>query len=335
MPASLNAAAVEPVSIDLPGRVGAQLAAQLRLPCDKVHVPNNVVKYSDGEGGYTSLLEEVFELMWSLNKRGVSDATLCADRNGHGSFSAALNATIEDIVRQVGTGPIQYTELGPEPCKTSYILKGLSDRGLDVLAYHAVDINPESEQTMREHVGQLLPAERIHYHNALFEEVGNSFLTDGCVNLVTMLGFEEGNEHPDNITYMMDNILRECDLFLTEVQVLSTHGWGSVFGFYENDLMRRFSEACLERHWPAVSGTEYGVYLVPIDLDLTAGSPMAAVAAETDPRTGEIFVTNYCLKWAAAAYRENREQHGRFKVVAERSTGDKSVVFQVSEKTAF
>ncbi|MEV8309639.1 hypothetical protein AB0P36_20380 [Streptomyces flavidovirens] len=67
------------------------------------------------------------------------------------------------------------------------------------------------------------------------------------------------------------------------------------------------------------------------------GAPtMAAVTAQVIPgdgtRVNEVFVTNSCLKFAAEEYRKLREASGRMKVVAERATGDGSVVFQLSQR---
>ncbi|MGG2464220.1 hypothetical protein ACO0M4_31370 [Streptomyces sp. RGM 3693] len=158
----------------------------------------------------------------------------------------------------------------------------------------------------------------------LFEQLGDrDYRVPGVRNLVTMLGFEEGNEHPAAINTMLDNILEPGDLFLSEMQILSDGGWHPIFNFYQNDLMRRFSKIALERSQPHVD-SEYGVYLVPLSLGTDGAPTMAAVTAERirESQSGadSIFVTNYCLKFALDEYRHLREESGRLKVLAQRTT---------------
>ena len=189
---------------------------------------------------------------------------------------------------------------------------------------------------MRNELSAFLPSDRFTYQQTLFEELGDrEYRVLGVRNLVTMLGFEEGNEHPTAGDRMLERILEPGDLFLSEMQILSGGGWHPIFNFYQNDLMRRFSKIALERRRPRVD-SEYGVCLVPLALG-TDGSPtMAAVTAERvlGAQSGDesIFVTNYCLKFALDGYRHLRESSGNLKVLAERTTADGSVVFQLTRR---
>ncbi|MFF2807995.1 hypothetical protein ACFVT2_12505 [Streptomyces sp. NPDC058000] len=314
------------------------LATYLRVPESSITVPQNVDKYHDKDAPAQSdpTLEEVFRLMWALNERGLSDRQIGNTALRQRPLTTALDQVLGDIADELAGAPLQYTELGPEPVKTKYILRSLQDRGLDIRQYNGVDINPASRDTMQRELSPVVPAERFTYQQTLFEQLGDrDYRVPGVRNLVTMLGFEEGNEHPAAINAMLDNILEPGDLFLSEMQILSDGGWHPIFNFYQNDLMRRFSKIALERSQPHVD-SEYGVYLVPLSLGTDGAPTMAAVTAERirESQSGadSIFVTNYCLKFALDEYRHLREESGRLKVLAQRTTADGSVVFQLTQK---
>ncbi|WP_075739059.1 hypothetical protein [Streptomyces acidiscabies] len=324
--------------MNLVSQIRSGLATYLRVPESSITIPQNVDKYHDKDAPAQSdpALEEVFQLMWALNERGLSDSQIGNTTLRQRPLTTALDQVLGDIAQELGNAPLQYTELGPEPVKTKYILRNLQESGLDIRQYNGVDINPASRETMRSELSSVLPVERFTYQQTLFEELGErEYRVPGVRNLVTMLGFEEGNEHPSAINRMLDRILEPGDLFLSEMQILSDGGWHPIFNFYQNDLMRRFSKIALERRRPHVD-SEYGVYLVPLSLG-TDGSPtMAAVTAErirsSQAAQDSIFVTNYCLKFALDEYRHLRESSGRLKVLSERTTADGSVVFQLTRK---
>ncbi|MFJ9635699.1 hypothetical protein [Streptomyces sp. NPDC101178] len=325
-------------SANLVDHIRGGLATYLRVPAQNISIPQNVDKYHDKNAPEKSdpALEEVFRLMWALNERGLSDQEIGNTALRTRSLTTALDHVLGDIVDELGGAPLQYTELGPEPVKTKYILRGLQDRGLDIKQYNGVDINPASRETMRTELASVLPADRFSYQQTLFEELGDrDYRVPGVRNLVTMLGFEEGNEHPAAIDEMLDRILEPGDLFLSEMQILSESGWHPIFNFYQNDLMRRFSKLALDRSRPNVD-SEYGVYLVPLSLGTDGAPTMAAVTAErirgSKADEDSIFVTNYCLKFALDEYRHLREGSGRLKVLAQRTTADGSVVFQLTQK---
>jgi hypothetical protein len=323
-------ASAEPVA-SLMDQIRSGLATYLRVPEGSISIPENVDKYHDKNAPTKSdpALEEVFRLMWALNERGLSDQQIGNTSLRRRPLTTALDQILEDITSQMRGVPLQYTELGPEPVKTKYIIGRLQQRGLDIQQYNGVDINPASRETMRRELAEFIPKERFSYHRTLFEELGQSpYKLPGVRNLVTMLGFEEGNEHPAAINRMLDRILDPGDLFLSEMQILSDGGWHPIFNFYQNDLMRRFSKIALERSRPHTD-SEYGVYLVPLSLGTDGAPTMAAVTAErireSQSDTDSIFVTNYCLKFALNEYRHVREGSGRLKVLSQRTTADGSV----------
>lgn len=133
---------------------------------------------------------------------------------------------------------------------------------------------------------------------------------------------------------MLDSILSSRDLLLSEMQLLPQGDWSPIFNFYQSEEMRRFSKVTFRRTYPNLK-SEYGVYLVPVSL---AGLDplMVAVTSEKivghNGLRGKIFITNYCLKYTYDDYVNVREAEGKFKVLAQRVTGDGSVAFQLAEK---
>lgn len=321
--------------------VRKSLADALGAPLDRIFIPANSDKYHDSQElqASDSSLARIFDIMRELNERGMTDPTVgSSTRNGR-SLRDALDLAVADIARAAGETPVQYTELGPEPVKTGLIVRALLDRGVDVRRYHGVDINPASCETMRQTVSPLLGPAGFTYSQMLFEELGDAkHRLPGVRNIVTMLGFEEGNEHPAVVNSMLERIMQPGDLFLSEMQLLSECGWQHIYAFYQTDLMREFSQLVLRRRHPGITDSDYGVFLVPVPLDPARPEQtvMAAVTAEI-VHTGtseapEILVTNYCLKFTVQDYRRLREAAGSLKVLDERSSGDGTVVFQISQR---
>lgn len=319
-------------------QIRSGLATYLRIPQDNITVPSNVDKYHDknAPGQSDPVLEEVFHLMRKLNELGLADGTIGNSELRNHSLTMALDQVLADVKDQLAGEPLQYTELGPEPVKTTYILRSLQERGVDIQRYNGVDINPASRETMRRELSPVIGEDRFFYVQTLFEQLAErDYRVPGVRNLVTMLGFEEGNEHPAAVNEMLERILEPGDLFLSEMQILSGGGWHPIFNFYQNDMMRRFSKLAFQRGAPQVE-SEYGIYLVPLSLGTDGAPTMAAVTAERvhgpQPGHDSIYVTNYCLKFALEEYRHLREDSGRLKVLAQRTTADGSVVFQLTQR---
>ncbi len=314
------------------------MSLHLRVPESEIIVSPNEEKYHEkaDPARETKSLGEVFRLMRELNEVGISDPLLgtTEHRDGH-TFSETLRLSAKDAADTAGNGPLQYTELGPEPTKTRFILEALLEEGVDPLYYAGVDINPTSRRTMEREIADLLPEERINYYLVLFENLKETgFRIPGVRNLVTMLGFEEGNEHPSKTHEMLDGVLDVGDLLLSEMQLLPKGGWSPIFDFYQSEKMRRFSEVALQRTHPNLR-SEYGVYLVPVSLG-ELDPVMVAVTAEKivddTPLRDKLFVTNYCLKYTADDYIRVRGATGKLQVLSQRVTGDGSVAFQLSQK---
>lgn len=314
------------------------LSTYLKLPESEIILTSNEDKYheKDDPALMTQPLEEIFGLMRELNEIGLQDDTIGATEDSEKGFVDALRHALTDIYNLNGADPLQYTELGPEPIKTKFILDQLTSWGTRIARYSGVDINPASRSTMENTVSELVPPECIHYHTVLFEKLAQeeNYRLPGTRNLVTMLGFEEGNDHPHEIHEMLDSILEPGDLLLTEMQTLPQTDWAHIFNFYHTDSMRRFSKVIFRRTFPNLC-SEYGVFLVPVSL---AGfdSLMVAVTAERiiDERAlqGKLFVTNYCVKYTLEDYKKIRESTGKFRVLSQHATGDGAIVFQVTQK---
>ncbi|ASU79049.1 hypothetical protein CDG81_12990 [Actinopolyspora erythraea] len=315
------------------------LAKYLRLPASRIVVPKNADKYHNqfDRIAQDDSLEEVFNLMWNLNVTGLEDKTIGCTPHHQRSLSNTLDTTIQDLAKLLKNDRVQYTELGPEPAKTRHIINQLVNFGIRVDNYTAVDINPNSQSLMRSQLVDILPPENIDYAQSLFEELSDTdYRVPGTRNLVTMLGFEEGNDHPRSVASLLESVLESGDVFLSEMQLLPRLDWSPIYNFYQSEVMRRFSRVALERTYGNLR-SDYGFYLIPLALNHVGVQTMVAVTAETihdaDPELdGTVFVTNYCIKYSADEYIASREASGNVKVLAQHTTADGSVAFQISQK---
>lgn len=297
----------------------------------------NRAKYAaQGPESGADHLDEVFEVMRDLNAGALADPTLGADAEGRDSFRDQLSGAVDDLVATLEGRPITYVEFGPEPTKTHDILGRLSSAGVSVVRYIAVDINPASGPRMREALADLLPRDRIEVVNQPFDQVAPETLhVPGATTVLTTLGFQEGNDHPEDVTETLSRLLRPGDLVLSEMQVADRGDDTAFHAFYNTALMRRFSRLCAER---ALPGTASSFRLAVTDVDCGLAHPIRVCAmcedlpadAEGRPRS---FITNICLKPTSQQWREMRARGGWFKVLSQRLTGDRSVAFQLAWRT--
>jgi hypothetical protein len=282
-------------------QIGRSLSRVLNIKESDIMILSNEEKYYEQTMPYkvTEDIQKVFLLMKKLNNRGIQDKTLGTTEHCNVSFVKTLNLIIHDIVNSINSKSLQYIELGPEPVKTSRIFKGLIDRSKNVCCYVGIDINPASKDVMEYEITRFLPRDKIVFYNILFEDLINVKLnSSSAVNLMTMLGFEEGNEYPCSIQRILEDTLKTGDLFLSEMQLLPKGDWSPIFSFYK-DEMREFSRLTLQRAYPNVQ-SDYGVLLIPIDIE-NFGEVMIAVTAEKvlncSELSNKIFITNYCIKY--------------------------------------
>jgi hypothetical protein len=303
---------------------------------DVITVPNKEKYYrDDASEDACNELREVFDLMRQLNIQGVNGAKLCRSELGGTSFIETLRDTVDDLIAQLAGRRLRYVELGPEPIKTMEIVSQLLEAGIVIDSYTAVDINPASSAIMREALGALLPADKIDFVTADYHNLNSlSFGATDSPVLVTMLGFQEGNEAPYRMAQFFRRVMSPGDVLLAEMQLLPAADWRAIFDFYSNDLMRRFSKIGFRRVFGDLD-SEYGVVLVPVPMEI-CGTGFVAVTTERILANGElknkIFIINYCIKYTVGDFRRIREFDGTFRITAQRITGNGSVGFQVAER---
>ena len=309
----------------------------LGIPPESVVSMPNSEKYHESDQPTLATLElhEVFAIMRDLNREGTSNQTLCTSEHGGPSFRETMISVIDDITRHADGRPVRYVELGPEPIKTGIILETLQENGTRIDSYTGIDINPASEGIIRQAVGRFLPSEKIRHLTADYHTV-NGFqpANDNAVTLVTMLGFQEGNESPRRMAGMFRRMPDPGDVLLAEMQLLPRANWLAVFDFYSNELMRRFSKIGLRKMFGEIDSV-YGVVLVPVPVEI-CGTGFVAVTTERIVAEGDlkdtVIITNYCLKFTQEDFRRVREFDGSFRIISQRTTGDESVGFQLAER---
>ena len=126
------------------------LVRDRKLKAESVWTVENHEKYStlkrSDDDARRAAGREVFALMRNLNELGVR--ARCADRDGNGSLREAIGQLSERLAT-LSRGRDALHRLGPEPVKTTELVKAVSGGGPDHLRYTAVDINESSEDAMR------------------------------------------------------------------------------------------------------------------------------------------------------------------------------------------
>jgi hypothetical protein len=95
--------------------------------------------------------------------------------------------------------------------------------------------------------------------------------------------------------------------------------------------MRRFSRIAFERRFWA-RASSYGTWLIPVRLS-DGRREMALVIGERFVQDGrpKLLVTNFCTKFTAKSLRLYRET-ALFRVIEERFTADRTILFQLSAR---
>lgn len=314
--------------------VGRALKRHLCDKAGKIILQENVDKYQGDEPGADTDLSEVFSIMRQLNAEGLSSPDLGQSGANSMNFSQALDQSLASIAQKCTGRALAYVELGPEPSKTLYILQRLRALGVDIASYTGVDINPTSEAEMRPVLRSILADDRINYQTLPFEAFNTDELQeDDTQVLVTMLGFQEGNEDPNTIADWFKSMTNPSDLLLSEMQLHSDVRHADIHALYQHPLMRRFSKIALTRA-AGNQFSDYQSYLVPVELE--DGHMMQAMVLCEHLNNGDdraTFVSNYCLKYSKEEFRHYRERNGTFDIISETYTGDETIVFQLSQRT--
>lgn len=229
-------------------------------------------------------LSAIVDTMAKLNFMAMKDPNLCAGEQGP-SFRETLFSSVSELAKLVGSRPLRYIELGPEPFKSHGILTVLLAAGVQLRQYVGVDINPASQEVMRQKLMPLIGTERFTYLIADYYECSRTDFPkpmttgtisaegqgDDMVTIITNLGFQEGNDLPSRTGPMLERLMRPGDLLLSEMQVLhdspnsfeqvGTDGViraAAIERFYRLPEMRRFSLLIAQRFSKSNSSSDAG-----------------------------------------------------------------------------
>ncbi|KAF7179375.1 hypothetical protein CNMCM7691_008308 [Aspergillus felis] len=337
--------------------VAHALVSQKSIQPEQLIVLDNSSKYQPhGFKQNTSQeqnLAAIFNTMATLNRMALEDPRTCAGKLGP-SFRDALLQAADEIATLADNRPIRYVELGPEPWKSRAILERLLAAGVKLRQYVGIDINPESEQTMRKALVPVIGEERFSYWVEDFYKCSvagfpkpkdETTSTEDLVTVVTNLGFQEGNDLPARIGPMLKSITRPGDILLSEMQVFGGGADpGLIEQFYQHPEMNRFSGLvgeCFESGSDgaaAASGSgasasrKHVFYLVPLQTEIGSVNVATTLAPVRVNGHKKYVLTNSCLKYTREQFQQAREYSGDFVVKLWQETGDKSVVFQVSQR---
>lgn len=310
------------------------LSKTLDISINSIITQENKEKYSSHNVGYESdnYLKGVFNLMLDLNKTSMNDPLVASDPEGREGFAATLEGIVDEIAKGFKLEPLVYVELGPEPIKTEFIMSRLIEKGVRIESYVSVDINPKSENEMKSTIKKFLPEDKIFFINKSFEKLNSSdFQEVKNPIIVTMLGFQEGNDLPQDTALLLQQILRPGDMVVSEMQISCNNRDHAFKHFYRDPRMREFSRIALQRTLPGVT-SQYRICVVNVEVE--PGEIVPACVMYEDildgPAAGKIFVTNYCLKPSVEQFERFRASAG-FSVKAQRITGDGAVAFQLAE----
>lgn len=321
------------------------LASYLGVPEEAILTRSNSAKYAPScqDDRDHARLGEIFELMASLNRTAIEDAEIGASASDRTGLRDLLTIAAREIRLAFPDGRFHWVELGPEPIKTSHLLRSLADAGAAPLSYTAVDINPTSAEMMTGIVESIVPGILVRALTADYDHLDPSIIhPDDSPLVITNLGFQEGNDTPARTDARLTRLAQSGDFVLAEMQVIPTNSLDEVKSFYALPEMRRFSEITA-RSLVEERLADYTHFIIPVDVGLEAPvfaaicahrvehGPVAASSA--DPKTSlALVMTNVCIKPTAEQFRSIREHSGRFVVVWQSSTGDRTVAVQLARR---
>ena len=300
-------------------------------------------------------LAAIFDTMSQLNRTALETPQLCAGTHGP-SFRDCLHATAGGISLLTKGRPVRFVELGPEPWKSRAILAQMLAGGIEILQYVGVDINPESESTMKNALVPLIGANRFSYwvqdfYKASIDDFpplpdNGATLPKDYVTIMVNLGFQEGNDLPSRIGPMLTRLTRPGDLLVSEMQVSDAEQDANIREFYLHPEMRRFSALVGQNFEKNITvdqvekeirkgnyqGEDYIYQLVPLQTDVGTVKVATTLVPIHSSGSTKYVLTNSCLKYTVDQFQLARETYGKFVVRSIQRTGDKSVVFQISER---
>ncbi|MCK7615278.1 hypothetical protein [Roseibium sediminicola] len=319
-------------------KVHRAIAAHTEFSLDRILTQDNRVKYTNAGSQETATghLDEVFQLMRQLNEGGIASPTLGRLAKTGRSFREALEESCVAIAETLGGKPLIYVELGPEPIKTGFILKTLLRLGVVIDRYIAVDINPKSAGPMKAALAEILPGTPLTFVTSSFEEfrLADAVEQGAPRAVITMLGFQEGNDDPFVVNDWLAGIARPGDLLLSESQLYTTGQVDKISGFYAHPAMQRFSRIAFERAVDRNLPTLNRFFLLPVAFRDGQSAQVAILAEEYAGSISarNLHVSNFCLKLTLDQYRHYRQEGGHFTIVGESSTDDQTLHFQLSRR---
>lgn len=270
--------------------------------------------------------------MCSLNEQGSGHEGVCADPLGRGSLKSLVSNVGEHLAGLGRNCKVHYVELGPEPVKTTKFIDRLASGGVQALRYTAIDINETSKAAMRDAIAPLLhKTGSFNYIAADYRGLTKqSIRHDQDITLITMLGFQEGNELPVTTGRLIRNLADESTYVVSEMQLYDHAGEDKIYGFYDNPDMRRFSElvALQQRFVPLGPHATALVRLQLLDEQIHVAVTLQPVR---QPARSGYLLTNTCIKYTRGQFRRFRARHGDCRVVEEFTSGDGSVHYQITK----
>ncbi|WP_428674981.1 hypothetical protein [Roseibium sp.] len=324
--------------LPLQHRVHRSIASHTEFGLDRIFTQDNRVKYSSGASRETAAdhLDEVFRLMRALNREGLGTEDLGRLTMEGTSFRDALWQICAQIAENAAGSPLVYVELGPEPVKTGFIIRTLQAMGVRIDRYVAVDINPMSTAHMRPALEEILTGTRLDFVTTSFDafRLNDVLKSDAPPALVTMLGFQEGNDDPFVVNGWLRDIARPGDLLLSESQLYNAGQIGKIPVFYAHPAMQRFSRIAFEQAVDRTAPTLNRFFLLPVVFRDGQTAQVAILGEEfSNAANGRnLHVSNYCLKLTLDQYRHYRSHGGHFEITGETLTDDQTLHFQLSRR---
>lgn len=274
---------------------------------------------------------EIFLLMRALNEQGVGEDGLCADALGQGALKSVIGKVAERLAALSDGRRLHYVELGPEPIKSSCLLKRIAQTSSSI-RYTAIDINQTSEPAMSDAVRPIVQADgSFNYIAADYHTVTHDVLHhDEELTLITLLGFQEGNELPVSTGRLIRNLAGEKTYILSEMQIYEEGLERPILAFYANPHMQQFSRMVALQQGFNPSG-EHEAILVPLRiLDETIHVAVTLQPVQHLQQHGYLL-TNICLKYTPEQFRRIRARHCNCSVVDEFASGDGTVRYQIAK----
>lgn len=300
-------------------------ALKSKIPESEIVFLSNHKKYSSENSGQ----QKVFELMAQINKAALQSGTLCTDAEGQQSFQDALNETIDFLTEHLRGKKIHFVELGPEPVKTDLIIQKLTE--VSSVLYTGIDINESSRQVMHDAIVKHIDTKDFEYIINNYHDQDLLFSDTDCdIRIITMLGFQEGNEFPHIIGEMLDKFGKAPAILISEHHVRNQQNSDNLLNFYHLDEMKEFSDVVAEMFGTS-SNQPHEVHLLPVVIDKEEIT-VAVTTKQLDFEVGNNrhLITNINLKPTRMQLRLFRSKYSMFSEMEFYESGDRSVAFQVS-----